>query len=151
MPMPPSCRLNYGPLLRPFFRTGHSSPTCQAETRRKQSIESLGTVSLSNSSAHMPRPPWLIGMLSSPSATLILAGVQLSLDLSSAFDLLDWRLLDKALQSAHTPLELRNQIMSWHYEINYIVNHMGQTARILCSKGAATGVQTCTLVVDDGP
>ena len=35
------------------------------------------------------------------------AGVQLSLDLSSAFDLLDWRLLDKALQSAHTPLELK--------------------------------------------
>ena len=74
------------------------------------------------------------------------AGVQLSLDLSSAFDLLDWRLLDKALQSAHTPLELRNQIMSWHYEINYIVNHMGQTARICAQKGLRQGCKLAPLL-----
>ena len=74
------------------------------------------------------------------------AGVQLSLDLSSAFDLLDWRLLDKALQSAQTPPELRNQIMSWHYEINYIVSHMGQTARICAQKGLRQGCKLAPLL-----
>ena len=79
------------------------------------------------------------------------AGVQLSLDLSSAFDLLDWRLLDKAFAVCANTAGAQNQIMSWHYEINYIVSHMGQTARNMCSEGAETRVQTCTLVVDDGP
>ena len=74
------------------------------------------------------------------------AGIQLSLDLSSAFDLLDWRLLDKALQSARTPPELRNQIMSWHFEIYYVVSHMGHTARICAQKGLRQGCKLAPLL-----
>ena len=40
-------------------------------------------------------------------ATQRYAGIQLSLDLSSAFDLMDWRLL--------------NQILSWHIETAYVI------------------------------
>ena len=74
------------------------------------------------------------------------AGIQLSLDLSSAFDLLDWRLLDRALLAAQVPLTLRNQIMSWHHEIHYVLNHLGQTAQVCARKGLRQGCKLAPLL-----
>ena len=74
------------------------------------------------------------------------AGIQLALDLSSAFDLLDWRLLDRALLAAQVPLELRNQIMSWHHEIHYVLTHLGQTAQVCARKGLRQGCKLAPLL-----
>eukprot|EP00439_Symbiodinium_sp_Y106_P056973 s2801_g8.t1 len=74
------------------------------------------------------------------------AGIQLSLDLSSAFDLLDWRLLDRALLAAQVPLTLRNQIMSWHHEIHYVLTHLGQTAQVCARKGLRQGCKLAPLL-----
>ncbi|CAE7591001.1 unnamed protein product [Symbiodinium sp. CCMP2592] len=51
-------------------------------------------------------------MRNSRSRVLIFAGVQLSLDVSSAFDLMDWRPLDKALLASGVPPMLRPSVGS---------------------------------------
>ena len=48
-----------------------------------------------------------------PAAEPHFAGIQLSLDLSNAFDLVNWRLLDRALLDAKVEEGAENQVMSW--------------------------------------
>ncbi|CAE7475477.1 Pol [Symbiodinium sp. CCMP2592] len=74
------------------------------------------------------------------------AGAQLSLDLSSAFDLMDWRLLDKALLASAVPAELRHQIMSWHSEISYVLTHLGHTAKVEAQRGLRQGCKLAPLL-----
>ncbi|CAE7688676.1 Pol [Symbiodinium sp. CCMP2592] len=74
------------------------------------------------------------------------AGAQLSLDLSSAFDLMDWRLLDKALLASEVPAELRHQIMSWHSEISYVLTHLGHTAKVEAQRGLRQGCKLAPLL-----
>ncbi|CAE7491773.1 unnamed protein product [Symbiodinium sp. CCMP2592] len=71
---------------------------------------------------------------------------QLSLDLSSAFDLMDWRLLDKALLASEVPAELRHQIMSWHSEISYVLTHLGHTAKVEAQRGLRQGCKLAPLL-----
>ncbi|CAE7840044.1 unnamed protein product [Symbiodinium sp. CCMP2592] len=75
-----------------------------------------------------------------------LPGAQLSLDLSSAFDLMDWRLLDKALLASEVPAELRHQIMSWHSEISYVLTHLGHTAKVEAQRGLRQGCKLAPLL-----
>ncbi|CAE7423381.1 Pol, partial [Symbiodinium sp. CCMP2592] len=75
-----------------------------------------------------------------------LPGAQLSLDLSSAFDLMDWRLLDKALLASDVPAELRHQIMSWHSEISYVLTHLGHTAKVEAQRGLRQGCKLAPLL-----
>ncbi|CAE7412177.1 unnamed protein product [Symbiodinium sp. CCMP2592] len=65
---------------------------------------------------------------------------------SSAFDLLDWRLLDRALSSAGVPLELNNQILSWYAEITYVITHLGLTARVQAQQGLRQGCKLAPLL-----
>ncbi|CAE6971438.1 unnamed protein product [Symbiodinium sp. CCMP2592] len=74
------------------------------------------------------------------------AGAQLSLDLSSAFDLMDWHLLDKALLASEVPAELRHQIMSWHSEISYVLTHLGHTAKVEAQRGLRQGCKLAPLL-----
>ncbi|CAE7250056.1 unnamed protein product, partial [Symbiodinium sp. CCMP2592] len=74
------------------------------------------------------------------------AGIQLSLDLSSAFDLLDWRLLDRALTSSGVPLELKNQILSWYSEITYVITHLGLTAKVQAQQRLRQGCKLAPLL-----
>ena len=74
-------------------------------------------------------------MLRCPSKTRTLQASNFHWIYLVAFDLLDWRLLDRALLAAQVPLALRNQIMSWHHEIHYVLTHLGQTAQVCARKG----------------
>ena len=77
------------------------------------------------------------------------AGVQLSLDLSNAFDLLNWRLIDRALLDAGVDTELRNQVMSWYSEVTYHIEHLNRTAPSHCPAGTASGLSTRPDLVGD--
>ncbi|OLP79245.1 hypothetical protein AK812_SmicGene40479 [Symbiodinium microadriaticum] len=61
-----------------------------------------------------------------PQAEPNFVGIQLSLDMSSAFDLVDWRLLARSLSEAGVPQELSDQVMSWYHCITYSINHLGK-------------------------
>ncbi|CAE7252111.1 unnamed protein product [Symbiodinium sp. CCMP2592] len=74
------------------------------------------------------------------------AGIQLSLDLTGAFDLLDWRLLARALTSAGVPVELKNQILSWYAEITYVITHLGLTAKVQAQQGLRQGCKLAPLL-----
>ncbi|CAE7758159.1 unnamed protein product [Symbiodinium sp. CCMP2456] len=66
------------------------------------------------------------------------AMMQLSLDLSSTFDLVSWGLLDKAMTEAGVPTELYNEILSWYYHICYTVERLGE---IVAQQGLRQGCQ----------
>ena len=74
------------------------------------------------------------------------AGAQLSLDLSSAFDLLAWSLLQRSLEAAEVFPDLRDIIMSWHLEITYHLEHMRQATSIVSSRGLRQGCQLALLL-----
>ena len=74
------------------------------------------------------------------------AGVQLSLDLSNAFDLLNWRLIDRALIDAGVDIELRNQVMSWYFEVTYHIEHLNRTAKVTAQQGLRQGCQLAPIL-----
>ncbi|CAE7260283.1 LINE-1 retrotransposable element ORF2 protein [Symbiodinium microadriaticum] len=74
------------------------------------------------------------------------AGVQLSLDLSNAFDLLNWRLIDRALLDAGVDTELRNQVMSWYSEVTYHIEHLNRTAQVTAQQGLRQGCQLAPIL-----
>ncbi|CAE7242509.1 Pol, partial [Symbiodinium sp. CCMP2456] len=76
-----------------------------------------------------------------PASAPSFVGIQLSLDLSSAFDLVRWQLLDRAMAEAGVPTELRNEVMSWYYHICYMVEHLGKNTEIIAQQGLRQGRQ----------
>ncbi|CAE7020812.1 Pol [Symbiodinium sp. CCMP2456] len=68
-------------------------------------------------------------------------GIQLSLDLSSAFDLVRWPLLDRAMAEAGVPTALRHEVMSWYYQVCYTVEHLGKQTEITAQQGLRQGCQ----------
>ena len=58
-------------------------------------------------------------------------GLQLSLDLSHAFDLLPWGLLVRSLRLAQAPSRLQRLIILWHHNLNYHLAIQGQTSKAL--------------------
>ncbi|CAE7308635.1 unnamed protein product, partial [Symbiodinium microadriaticum] len=81
-----------------------------------------------------------------PASAPHFAGVQLSLDLSNAFDLLNWRLIDRALLDAGVDPELRNQVMSWYHEVTYHIEHLSKTAQVTARKGLRQGCQLAPIL-----
>ncbi|CAE7346692.1 pol, partial [Symbiodinium sp. CCMP2592] len=66
-------------------------------------------------------------------------GLQLSLDLTSAFDVLSWRLLSEAMQAAHIPSELQDWVSSWYSEVTYHIRHLGWEKWVQASQGVRQG------------
>ena len=81
-----------------------------------------------------------------PASAPHFAGVQLSLDLSNAFDLLNWRLIDRALLDAGVDSELRNQVMSWYFEVTYHIEHLNRTAQVTAQQGLRQGCQLAPIL-----
>ena len=81
-----------------------------------------------------------------PASAPHFAGVQLSLDLSNAFDLLNWRLIDRALLDAGVDTELRNQVMSWYFEVTYHIEHLNRTAQVTAQQGLRQGCQLAPIL-----
>ena len=81
-----------------------------------------------------------------PASAPHFAGVQLSLDLSNAFDLLNWRLIDRALLDAGVDIELRNQVMSWYFEVTYHIEHLNRTAQVQAQQGLRQGCQLAPIL-----
>ena len=81
-----------------------------------------------------------------PAAEPHFAGIQLSLDLSNAFDLVNWRLLDRALLDANVEEELRNQVMSWYSEVTYFIEHLNRKAQVTAQQGLRQGCQLAPLL-----
>ena len=81
-----------------------------------------------------------------PAAEPHFAGIQLSLDLSNAFDLVNWRLLDRALLDANVEEELRNQVMSWYSEVTYFIEHLNRKTHVTAQQGLRQGCQLAPLL-----
>ena len=81
-----------------------------------------------------------------PAAEPHFAGIQLSLDLSNAFDLVDWRLLDRALLDAQVEEELRNQVLSWYSEVTYFIEHLNRKTQVTAQQGLRQGCQLAPLL-----
>ena len=65
------------------------------------------------------------------------AGGLLSLDLSAAFDTLEWCHIAEALQDAAVPEELQMHIMAWHHDIKYHLDIQGRRVEISASIGGS--------------
>ena len=66
-------------------------------------------------------------------------GLQLSLDLTSAFDVLPWQLISLSMQAARLPEELQNWVSSWYSEVRYFVKHLGWEKCVHASQGVRQG------------
>ena len=84
--------------------------------------------------AGLPRPLHQVG------------GLQLSLDLSAAFDTLEWCHIADALRDADIPMELQAHIMEWHRNIKYHLEIQGQHIEIAASRGIKQGCLVAPLV-----
>ena len=73
-------------------------------------------------------------------------GLQLSLDLSAAFDTLEWCHIADALRDADIPMELQAHIMEWHRNIKYHLEIQGQHIEIAASRGIKQGCLVAPLV-----
>lgn len=74
------------------------------------------------------------------------AGCQLSLDLTSAFDVADWGLIQAALEDADIPHDLRAWALSWYDGITYHIQHLGQQAKAEASRGLRQGCKLAPLI-----
>ncbi|CAE7703853.1 unnamed protein product [Symbiodinium sp. CCMP2592] len=73
-------------------------------------------------------------------------GLQLSLDLSNAFDVLPWALIDRALQLAKVPTSVRELVICWHRGLTYHLTIQGMKARISAGRGLRQGCRISPLV-----
>ena len=73
-------------------------------------------------------------------------GLQVSLDLSAAFDSLEWQHIATALADADVPSELHGQILEWHRGITYHLQIQGQSLEIAASRGLRQGCLIAPLV-----
>ncbi|CAE7225919.1 unnamed protein product, partial [Symbiodinium sp. CCMP2456] len=61
--------------------------------------------------------------------------IQLSLDLSQAFDRLEWPLISDSLKEAGVPSDLYHLIISWHREMYYHIKVSASSARVSVGRG----------------
>ena len=73
-------------------------------------------------------------------------GLQVSLDLSAAFDSLEWQHIATALADADVPSDLYGQILEWHRGITYHLHIQGQSLEIAASRGLRQGCLIAPLV-----
>ena len=76
----------------------------------------------------------------------LVGGLQVCLDLSSAFDKVPWRHIDTALQMAQVPEELRQVLMCWLEASSYDVSIAAETGSIGVEKGVKQGCRASPLL-----
>ena len=67
------------------------------------------------------------------------AALQVSIDLSQAFDRAPWDLLREALRRTSAPLNLQEYIMSWVQQTQYNIMHHGSVVQIRAKRGVRQG------------
>ncbi|CAE7307131.1 unnamed protein product [Symbiodinium sp. CCMP2592] len=72
--------------------------------------------------------------------------LQLSPDLSSAFDHMEWAHIAVALEDASVPSELQAQVLEWYRDIKYVLTIQGQTVDISASRGLKQGCLIAPLI-----
>ena len=66
-------------------------------------------------------------------------GIQPSLDLSSAFDLIEWVHLAEAMDDANVPAELQAHVLEWYRDLRYIFTIQGHYGEVEASRGLKQG------------
>ena len=73
-------------------------------------------------------------------------GLQLSLDLSSAFDVLEWVYVAEALDDAGVPAELKDHLLEWYRDLRYEFSIQNHTATVSASRGLKQGCLVAPLI-----
>ena len=73
-------------------------------------------------------------------------GVQLSLDLSSAFDVLEWVYVAEALDDACVPSELKDHLLEWYRNVRYDFTIQDHTETVAASRGLKQGCLVAPLI-----
>ncbi|CAE7215822.1 Pol, partial [Symbiodinium sp. CCMP2456] len=81
-----------------------------------------------------------------PKSQLHYGGIQLSLDLTSAFDILSWELLSRSMAEAQIPDDLRDWVSSWYSGVRYFINHLGWEKCVHASQGVRQGCMLAPLL-----
>ena len=76
----------------------------------------------------------------------LVGGLQVCLDLSSAFDKVPWRHIDTALEMAHVPDELRHVLMNWLEASRYEVSIAAEAGAIAVERGVKQGCRASPLL-----
>ena len=71
--------------------------------------------------------------------------LQLSLDLTSAFDVLCWELISKSMAEAQIPEQLTSWVSSWYCEVRYCVSHLGWEK---CAQASVKGAYYSALALE---
>ena len=79
-------------------------------------------------------------------AALPLGGLQLSLDLTQAFDRLSWTLVHASMLDAQIPLALRGQVLDYYRRIGYHLQQGEDTAIIHAKRGVKQGCKVAPLL-----
>ncbi|CAE7499118.1 unnamed protein product, partial [Symbiodinium sp. CCMP2456] len=72
--------------------------------------------------------------------------IQLSLDLSQAFDRLEWPLISDSLKEAGVPSDLYHLIISWHREMYYHIKVSASSARVSVGRGVRQGCRIAPML-----
>ena len=73
-------------------------------------------------------------------------GLQLSLDLSSAFDVLEWVYVAEALDDAGVPAELKDHLLEWYRDLKYEFSIQDHTETVAASRGLKQGCLVAPLI-----
>ena len=78
--------------------------------------------------------------------TQLVGGLQVCLDLSSAFDRVPWEQLDAALVLAGLPDHLRHRLMHWLEDSEYCIHVSSQTRIVKLGRGVKQGCRTSPIL-----
>ena len=73
-------------------------------------------------------------------------GLQISLDLSAAFDLMRWSHLKQALDLAGTPIYLQDILLTWLIQVRYLFHHRDQEGMVTPKWGLRQGCTASPLL-----
>ena len=114
--------------------TSHAILRAQSHCRRVQQECSAPARKVMDAYENKPKPQSHYG------------GLQVSLDLTSAFDILSWELLSRSMAEAQLPNDLRDWVSSWYSEVRYFVCHLGWEKCIQASQGVRQGCMLAPLL-----
>ena len=79
-------------------------------------------------------------------ARSVLGGIQVSVDMSQAFDRLDRTLLQAAMCDANIPFELQAAIMAWHQDMEYHLRHADLQGSVDSTVGVRQGCKIAPIL-----